>query len=1020
MRGYTYPAVEDGLKSALTLRRRCNVLCGVASMRPTRPTARFRPALRFVDLNSGIWWQPVSWLSMQPLARSCRKGHVERGGSLYPAATLQQRAASTMSTRPPTQRSMDIEVQSEENGSCDTIPLEDFLRVLGGVQAATSAAGEYVREVSEWASSKTEGIKFHQCQDALDGDMREKASVSRRLAKLALAIGFLRQQGRRGVATTATELGLAWNLVRDALDSDVDGELQCKATRSAQGFLAIALCSIVNNGAIDELFRLHVWEPLGHRGDPRFAVHSHQVFAQSWILAGEGTEHSYEGGPVDNDADATHATYSLSWSDGNNSDSSYKLNQISSTIRNTGDLMRCVPKRSVTHTVGDCYSIAAAEFHHVEVPPQKVHATLFFFDASRGYVDDAGVLGPKDVESYTQTREVPGVTPDVLARKVEVVRQLEAHMSLGQQFAERAEWEHALQSFNSALHVSEKQADILGTSYYRSLILGRIGSTNRRFGRYETAKNVLEKAVIESIIPELRLELSGELGVVYRHMDQIKDARDAFQMQYQLAKQIGDPLQMCRAIGNLGMANYQIGLVNQDPTHFEVAIEQLTERVESARHLRTQPLDVGKGAHWDANLRHWEVIGLARLSLCLAAVGNMSEAISKASESLHVAKDISDPTVIAMSRFYHGRALLQSGRADEASEIFNTVDSCTPAIAFCKEPSEEHRGYLRELINAGANLDLVDEHGYCALDYAVFNGDQETQAVIIGSLKALLKPAEIDAKLVGARVRKAYREIFQEQLRPILLRMDVEKVAASLRLRYLELLDADAEKQSLLDELKFIPYSKFIKLGHLPRSEQAPLERLHAGTNGELDKFLIFFSYRWIGGMDQEADGRQVERPITRPDNDENRQYKRMLSAIDQFLLLHPSIHRESIGIWVDYACVDQDDSFRGMNTLPLVLTQCNAIISLWERDYDERAWCCAEALLAQILKQSYGYHLWYESVPIKETDNISPRAGATSKEDLREVSLDRIIVPTSAKLTFDADRPIIRFLERQARLLGS
>ncbi|KAI0410136.1 hypothetical protein F4802DRAFT_593005 [Xylaria palmicola] len=925
-----------------------------------------------------------------------------------------------MSTIHPPQRSLDVDGQNEEKGSCDMIPLGDFLRVLDGVQAATSAADVYVREVSEWASSKTQGISFHQCQHAVDDDMRETASLSRRLAKLALAVGFLRQQGRRGVAVTSIDLGLAWNLVCDALASDVHGELQCKATRSAQGFLGVALCSIVKNGAIDELFRLHVWEPQGHRGDPRFAVHAHQVFAQSWILAGEGTGHSYEGGPVGNDAEATHAVYALSWSDGKNSDSSYKLNQISSTIRNTGKLVRCVPKQSVTHTVDDCYSIAAAEFHHVEVPPQKVHATLFFFDASRGYVEDAPVLGPKDAESHTQIREVPEVTPDALARKVEIVRQLEAHMSLGQQFSERAEWEHALQSLNSALYVCEKQADILGTSYYRSLVLGRIGSTNRRFGRYETAKNVLEKAVTESVIPEFRLELSGELGVIYRHMDQIHDARDAFQMQYQLAKQIGAPEQMCRAIGNLGMANYQIGLVDQDPTHFQVAIEQLMERVESARYLRARPLDVGKGAHWNTNLRHWEVIGLARLSLCLAAVGNMSEAISKALESLDVAKDITDPTVIAMSRFYYGRALLQSGRAGEASAVFNTVDSCTPAIAFCKEPSEEHRGYLCELINAGANLDLVDEHGYCALDYAVFNGDERTQAVIIDSLKARLNPADIENKVIGARVRKAYREIFQEQLRPILLGTAVRALPASLRRRYLNLLDADAEKRALLDELKFIPYSKFVELGRLPRSDEAPLERLQTDTDGGLDKFLIFFSYRWIGRTDDEAGDQHLERPVTRPDNDENRQYKRMLSAIDQFLLLHPSIRRESIGIWVDYACVDQDDSFRGMNTLPLVLTQCNTIISLLEEDYDERAWCCAEALLAQILKQSYGYHLWYESVPGRVTGNTSHGAGAMPKEALREASIDRKIVPALAKLTFEADRPIIRFLERQARLLGS
>jgi tetratricopeptide (TPR) repeat protein len=796
------------------------------------------------------------------------------------------------------------EVSTDSGNGKDygVIPLSDFLQILRGVQAASSASDIYFREIEDWAVSKNTSLSFTECQHSILDDLQEAVPASRVFAKLTLALCFLRRTSRQGIAITAAELGSAWQLVRDALALDTNERPLFRTSRSAQGFLSVALCSIINNGAIDELFRLHVWEPYGERGDPRFAIHTHQVFAQSWILAGEGTEHSYEGTPVDTEAEATHATYALSWSDGAKSDDNYKLNQISSTIRNTGKLVRCVLRHSTIHKTGDVYAIDAAEFHEVVVPAHKVHATLFWFDASRGFVKDAPVLGPQDAEYYTQVREASGSRPSLLAAKVEAVRQWESHMALGRHFAERAEWEQALQSFDNASHlIREKRFDFLGTDYYRSLVLGNLGYTNRRFGRYETAKKALEKALEESSIQELRVEFSGELGVVYRLMDQIHNARDTFEKQYQLASQIGAQEQACRAIGNLGMVNYQIWLKEQDSSYLQLAIRQLTERVETARSLKTRQASDGKGGDWSTNLQQWEVVGNARLSLCLAAVGNMSEAMKRAWESLQVAEALEDSTMIAMSRFYYGRTLLQSGRTVDALRYFNDPDPCTPAIAFCKEPSEEHRGYLQELITAGANLDLFDTQGYCALDYAVFNGDKATQSMIIESLTTRHGSAEIENMITGARLRKAYREIFQEQLRPILLDADSRNLSASLRLRYSSLLEADTEKRSLLDDLKYIPYSKFISCGRIPRSNEAPLERLQA--NEESNMFLIFFSYRWIGGIHHQRSNHEPARPYTVPDSSDNRQYKRMIGAIERFLQLHPSLDRDSIGIWVVCLC---------------------------------------------------------------------------------------------------------------------
>jgi hypothetical protein len=108
----------------------------------------------------------------------------------------------------------------------------------------------------------------------------------------------------------------------------------------------------------------------------------------------------------------------------------------------------------------------------------------------------------------------------------------------------------------------------------------------------------------------------------------------------------------------------------------------------------------------------WESIGLSRLSLCYAARGNAKEAITVALEALNITSSSEDSTVIAMSSLSYGRALLLDGQREAALKQFNPPKACTPAIALCKEPSEEHPQYLRELVEASADMDLVDEQGH--------------------------------------------------------------------------------------------------------------------------------------------------------------------------------------------------------------------------------------------------------------------------------------------------------------------
>ena len=102
----------------------------------------------------------------------------------------------------------------------------------------------------------------------------------------------------------------------------------------------------------------------------------------------------------------------------------------------------------------------------------------------------------------------------------------------------------------------------------------------------------------------------------------------------------------------------------------------------------------------------------------------------------------------------------------------NLPKACTPAIALCKEPSQEHRRYLQELVEAGVDMDLVDEQGYTALDHAVFNGDTVAEELVLKGLRHKFD-GDVEAKVLQrqmqAKLRKGYRELFQEKLRLVLL-----------------------------------------------------------------------------------------------------------------------------------------------------------------------------------------------------------------------------------------------------------
>ncbi|KAK4096580.1 hypothetical protein N658DRAFT_480353 [Parathielavia hyrcaniae] len=907
-----------------------------------------------------------------------------------------------------------------------SIRLSSLEHVLGGVSAASLAPEDYVKPVADWLSrscrdsqdSETATRQLHNWRSAFEADL--SFGGPREVANLTLAVAFLRENGCRSRSPSPDDLDLVWDLIYTALCSRHLPQPLCAASRSAQGFFAVPLCSLLRDGNIDELFRLHVWLPDGHRGNDDFSIHSHQPFAQSWVLAGEGLDQLYSVQVSEEASRSTHATYEIAWSDGNEQTvtTAYKTHQTYSIVQNTGTRVRAALTASRAHSRNMTYTVPAGAFHSTRVALETMHATLFFFDSQRGFVPRAPVLGPPDAQSLKQLRDPAGATAKMLAERVELFRTWELLVERGRHYAKTPELEVALVALNDALSLCESTDDFPNPAYYRRVVLGELGSLNRRLGRYEKARDIWTQVIAETQPSLQQVEMTGELGVVYRHMNLLDEAKRAFEMQYHTASELGSEQAMCRAIGNLGIVNFHLS-----QRMLRSATEQLQERVERARQIRETPAGDGRDPRTDTERLAFaatqEIVGHARLSLCHAAQGKTKQAVDSALESLHLSLGLEvtqkDSTLIAFSRFFYGRALLMNGQRDQALEQFNPPPpSCTPAMAMCKEPSEEHSQYLEELVDAGADMDLVDEQGYTALDYAAFSGDTASEDLVLEGLrrKHSAEP-DVEAKLkqrhADARLRRRYRELFQEKMRPILLRHRRVDALPKLRRVYAEALSAEEESGRIFDRLKFMRWPDFVRHGKLLRSSEVLTNRLEASSSGAEADFVIFFSYRWIN----------KDKTATSPDDASRTQYRRMKAAVEEFLELHPTVDPETLGIWVDHTCVNQDDPMAGVNALPMILAQCNALISLVDDLYYTRAWCAIEAIMIQKLKRAYDIHLWYEQVVTSPGQEGIVAGHDAKKWSLREGPLDLEITMADKHLTFEDDRPKVLFLERQSKLLA-
>lgn len=350
-----------------------------------------------------------------------------------------------------------IEAQGVRHGSNHVFRIalsgQSLSSVLEGTRVATQADSSLVMNLQAWISKLPDNVTENTSTALITSRARDTASIlgpripvehllatvanafaedddARIFARFNIAIAVWREISQTGNHYSRAQLQKIWEIILEAITKTTGTRFRFTAARSAQGFLAVPLCSRLRDGRIDELLRFHVWLPDNQRGLGETSIHAHQPFAQSWILAGWGENSMYHVKTVSDPAQATHAIYALRWSDGNQAGKAYKTHQISSTVENTDKFVRVIPGEKAIHTRDMSYAIPAGECHGSMVPGGKLHATLFFFDSSRGFDEDAMVIGPKNGKDYTQIRDPAGVTPLCLAQLTDAARRWEQNRSL--------------------------------------------------------------------------------------------------------------------------------------------------------------------------------------------------------------------------------------------------------------------------------------------------------------------------------------------------------------------------------------------------------------------------------------------------------------------------------------------------------------------------------------------------------------------------------------------------------------
>jgi hypothetical protein len=145
--------------------------------------------------------------------------------------------------------------------------------------------------------------------------------------------------------------------------------------------------------------------------------------------------------------------------------------------------------------------------------------------------------------------------------------------------------------------------------------------------------------------------------------------------------------------------------------------------------------------------------------------------------------------------------------------------------------------------------------------------------------------------------------------------------------------------------MRLLHWRTIAKLGRLPRSNEGQAVDAIGGIDafGAPDVEVFMVSHRWLCPS--------LDPSRSHADNAEGEKAR----AIQEFSrwrrqwVLHRHGFLPEIFYWIDYSCMDQENTADAVPLLPLWVACCERFLRVETADYDERAWCRVEPLLSSI-----------------------------------------------------------------------
>jgi hypothetical protein len=202
-------------------------------------------------------------------------------------------------------------------------------------------------------------------------------------------------------------------------------------------------------------------------------------------------------------------------------------------------------------------------------------------------------------------------------------------------------------------------------------------------------------------------------------------------------------------------------------------------------------------------------------------------------------------------------------------------------------------------------------------------------------------------------------------------------------------------------QMKLIHWKRLAELERIPHSDEEHAVEAIAGIDafGAPEVEIIMVSHRWLRPS--------RDRLTAHPDLPDNRK----AMAINEFSkwrrqwVLHKHGFLPEIFYWIDFPCIDQNNTTVAVPLLPMWVACCERFLRIDTEEYDSRAWCRLEPLLSYVysfadhhlsIDLSYKFN-WPDTGTETRLPILNPmEAETTLPEDIKLISpLTRLAATT-------------------------